>query len=172
MHTHTLIENKIEPRLRALVKIHVCPRIPQQRLYSSHIPSITERQMNPNSRNNRWIVVFSAKIVAIILILNLIITPILWLSENLQYIPIILTYESLFTLILGILQILSSYIYRENSLPSRWGGSRTGWFNFKKFAKMEAKERKKYRQEGQILFIIGLMFLLGIITAYSYLAFF
>ncbi len=117
-----------------------------------------------------WIAVFALKLVGGIIVLNLIISPILWLSGNLPFIPAILTYESFFITFLGVLQILSSYIYRENSIRSRWG-SRTGWLDFKKFAKMEAKERKKYRQEGQILFIIGLMFLSGIIAAYFYVTF-
>jgi len=112
---------------------------------------------------------FATKILGLILVLNLIILPILWALQLQQLFTIILIYEALFILFLGVLQILSSYIYRADSIHSRWGGARTGWFDFKKFAKLEPEKRKKYRQEGEIMVIIGLIFLVGIIVAHVYL---
>jgi len=40
-------------------------------------------------------------------------------------------------------------------------GSRTGWFNFEKFAKLKPEERMKYRQEGTIMIILGLTLLIA-----------
>jgi hypothetical protein len=74
---------------------------------------------------------------------------------------VVLTYEGFFVTFLGILQVLASYIYRENSPPYR-EGFRTGWFDFKKFAKLKPEERERYRQQGIIMVLIGLVFLVGI----------
>ncbi len=109
-----------------------------------------------------WIIVFVIKILGLFTILNLLILPILWILKTLYLFALILTYEALFIVIVGVLQILGSYIYRKNSIHSRWAGlgSRTGWFNFEKFAKLKPEERRKYRQEGAIMIILGLTLLI------------
>jgi|GEM_PF-2634620 len=109
-----------------------------------------------------WIIVFIIKILGLFTILNLLILPILWILKTLYLFALILTYEALFIIIVGVLQILGSYIYRKTSIHSPWAGlgSRTGWFNFEKFAKLKPEERMKYRQEGTIMIILGLTLLI------------
>lgn len=98
---------------------------------------------------------FVMKISGYIIAFNLIILLILWIFKILDLFTPILIYEALFILILGVFQILGSYIYRKNSIPY-WGGFRTGWFDFGKFAKLKPEERQRYRQEGTIMVVIGL----------------
>ena len=112
-----------------------------------------------------WVLAFVMKISGWIVVLNLIILPILWVLKILRLFTLILIYEALFISILGVCQILGSYIYRKNSIPYRIG-FRTGWFDFKKFSKLKPKERQRYRQEGIIMVMIGLVFLFGIIVAH------
>jgi len=108
-----------------------------------------------SNRNAHW-VSFVAKILGLIAVLSLIALCILWVFRTLYLFTLILTYEALFILIAGVFQILGSYIYREDSIPySR--GFRTGWIDFRKFAKLKPKERQRYRQEGTIMVIIGLI---------------
>ena len=94
------------------------------------------------------------KITGWIAVASLIILPILWILIFPHLFTLVLVYEALFTLTIGVLQILSSYIYRKNSIPYRWGG-RTGWFDSKRFAELKPKERQRYRQEGTITTVIG-----------------
>ncbi|MGD8505563.1 MAG: hypothetical protein PVF15_02740 [Candidatus Bathyarchaeota archaeon] len=108
---------------------------------------------------SHWTFRFVAKILGWILVLNLTVLPVLWFLNILNLFTLILIYEAILILIIGALQILSSYIYRKNSIPSRWGGARTGWFDYRKFAKLKPKERQRYRQEGKIIVIIGLTLL-------------
>ncbi len=123
------------------------------------------------NRNVQWMLKFVLKILICITVFNLAVLPILWVLEILYVFTIILVYEALFTLIIGVFQILTSYIYRENSIPFR-RGFRTGWFDFKKFAKLKSEERKRYRQEGIILVIVGLVFLFGIVFVHLYSLFY
>jgi len=48
-------------------------------------------------------------------------------------------------------------------------GFRTGWFDFRKFAKLKPKERQRYRQEGTIMVMIGLVLLVGITIAHFFI---
>lgn len=112
-----------------------------------------------------WVLRFVAKILGCTLVLNLTVLLILWFQRILSLFTLILVYEALFILIIGLLQILSSYIYRKNSFPSRYAG-RTGWFDFRKFAKLKPKERQRYRQEGKVMVIIGLVLLVIMIVTY------
>jgi len=41
-------------------------------------------------------------------------------------------------------------------------GFRTGWWDYKKFAKLTPEERNRYRKEGIIMIMIG--FILGLIA--------
>ena len=112
-------------------------------------------------RSVHWMLAFVMKVLGYIIALNLIILPILWILKILYLFTPILIYEGFFTAFIGVLQILGSFIYRENSIPYRWG-TRTGWFDFKKFAKLKPKERQRYRQEGTVMVIIGLI--LSVVT--------
>jgi len=89
--------------------------------------------------------VFATKILARIATLNFAVFLILWIIRILYILALVLIYEALFIVILGICQILGSYIYRKTSIHYRWAGmgARTGWFNFEKFAKLKPEERQK-----------------------------
>lgn len=114
-----------------------------------------------------WVLRFEAKILGWILVPNLIFLLVLWLMKILNLFTLILVYESLLILIIGTLQILGSFIYRKNSIQSRYGG-RTGWFDFRRFAELKPKQRQRYRQEGGIMVIIGLILLvLTMVTHFS-----
>jgi len=72
-----------------------------------------------------WVLRFAGKILGWLMVLNLTVLPLLWFLKILNLFTLILVYEALLISIIGILQILSSYIYRKNSIPSRYEG-RTG----------------------------------------------
>lgn len=114
-----------------------------------------------------WALRFTAKILGWTLVLNLTALLILWFLELLRLFALILVYEALLILIIGVLQVLSSFIYRKNSFPSHYAG-RTGWFDFRKFAKLKPEERQRYRQEGKIMVIVGFILLaLATVTHFS-----
>jgi len=112
-------------------------------------------------RNVHWTLAFVLKVTGYIVALNLIALPILWFLEILYLLALILIYEALFISIFGIVQILGSYIYREDSIPYRHG-FRLGWWDFRKFAELKPEERNRCRTEGKILIMLGL--LLGLTT--------
>jgi len=119
--------------------------------------------MRPTFRASyHWMLAFVTKILGLLVVLNLIVLPILWVLKILYLFTIVLAHEGFFTTFIGVLQILGSYIYRENSIPYR-GGFRTGWFDFRKLAKLKPEERQRYRQEGKIMVIIGLIICVAII---------
>jgi hypothetical protein len=100
---------------------------------------------------------FALRVLRWIALFSLVVLLVLSVFDSLYLFPLILVYEALLVLIMGILPILGSYIYRKNSFPSRYG--RTGWFDFKRFAKLTPKQRQRYRQEGKIMVIIGIILL-------------
>jgi hypothetical protein len=115
-----------------------------------------------------WMLAFAMKILEWIILLNLIVLPILWVFKILYIFTFVLIYEAIFILIIGVFQILGSRIYREDSIPYRMG-FRTGWFDFKKFSKLKQKERQRYRQEGIVMVVIGLVLLVGTLIAHFYI---
>ncbi len=130
--------------------------------------------MEPVSKSSSlWMLAFALKILACIGVLNIGAVLVLWILGVPSLLILILVYEGLFTAFLGVLQILSSLIYRENSVTQRsvraWGGARTAWFDFRRFAKLKTEERQKYRQEGAIMVLIGFMLLLVSIAAHFYM---
>jgi hypothetical protein len=110
-------------------------------------------------QNARWVLLFVLRILGYVLIFNVVVLPILWVFGVLYMATLVLTYEAVVLLILGALQVLATYVYRENSIPSRWGGSRTGWFDFKRFAELKPKQRQRYKAEGIIITTIGALLL-------------
>jgi len=100
--------------------------------------------------------------------MNLIVLPILWVFKILYIFTFILMYEALLILIIGVLQILGSRVYRADSIPYRMG-FRTGWFDFKRFSKLKPEERQRYRQEGIVMIVIGLVLFFGTVTAHFYI---
>lgn len=118
--------------------------------------------MKANAKLKRyWMIAFVLKALAWIAIPDLVALSVLWALGILNLLVLILVYESAFVLSLGTFQILSSHIYRDNGIPSRFA-SRTGWFDFRKFSKLKPEERLRYRQEGKILVVMGLGLLLGV----------
>jgi hypothetical protein len=111
---------------------------------------------------------FAIKISGLLVMLNSIVFPILWVLGTPFWFITVLAYEGFLVTSIGILQVLGSYIYRENSIPYR-GGFRTGWFDFRKFAKLKPEERERYRQEGIIMLLVGLLLLAGIAIVQFYL---
>ncbi len=108
---------------------------------------------------------FAIEILGLLLALNLMVLPILLILGILYLFTVVLAYEGVLVTFLGVLQVLSSHIYRENNTPYR-GGFRTRWFDFKKFAELKPEERKRFRQQGIIMVVIGLMLLIGIVIAH------
>ena len=119
-------------------------------------------------RNVHWILMFVLRILGCIITANLIILPILWILKILHLFSLILIYEGFFTIFIGVLQVLGSFIYRENSIPYRLG-FRTGWFDFRKFAKLKPEERQRYRQEGIIMAMIGFIPLITAIIVHFFI---
>lgn len=119
-----------------------------------------------SNRDVHWVLVFVVKILGYIIVLNLIVLPILWVLRILNLLTLVLIYEALFISITGVFQILSSYIYRENRFPP--SGVASGWFDFKRFAKLKPEERQRYRQEGKIMITVGLILLVAAITAHFF----
>jgi hypothetical protein len=111
---------------------------------------------------------FALKILGLLVGLNLIVLLGLWVLEISFLFITVLVYEGFFVTFMGVLQILGSYIYREESIPYR-RGFRTGWFDFKKFARLKPEERERFRQEGIIMVVIGLVFFVGIVIVHFYL---
>lgn len=123
---------------------------------------------------SHWMLAFVVKILGWMVVLNLIVLLILWVLKVLNLFTLILLYEALFILIVGVFQILGTHIYRRNSIPYHrgvfgWVGSRIGWFDYKRFAKLKPEERQRYRKEGIIMVIIGLVLLIGTIIAHFYI---
>jgi len=113
-----------------------------------------------------WTLWFLIKILGLLVVFNLVVLPILWGLQIPHLFVVVLTYEGLFVAFLGVLQILASYIYKEDREDSTYYRREFGteWFDFKKFAKSTPEERKRYRQEGIIMVIVGLGLLVGIVV--------
>ena len=121
-------------------------------------------------RDVDWMLAFVLKVIGYIVALNLIVLPILWFLEIFHLLTLILIYEALFISIIGVLQILGSYIYREDSIPYRHG-FRLGWWNYRKFAKLNPEERNRCRKEGKILVMFGLILGLTTIIIHAFFIF-
>jgi hypothetical protein len=110
---------------------------------------------------------FIMKALTCLAVANSLVLLVLWALQILSLFTLILVYEALFIIIIGISQILSSRIYRKDSVPYRYGG-RTAWWNFEKFANLTPEERQRYRQEGLIMIIIGLVLLSTVAVVHIY----
>lgn len=96
---------------------------------------------------------FVVRTVGYITVFDLVILLILSVVRMFNLFVVVLVYEAIFITIVGVFQILCTYIYREDRYPSSYVG--TGWFDFKKFAKLKPEDRQRYRQEGTAMIIIG-----------------
>ncbi len=116
------------------------------------------------SQNRPRKVMYALKCVVLLGIFNLVIFAFLWALQNVNMLLVILAYEALLILGYGVIQLLGSRIYKEDSVVYRHGG-RTAWWDFKRFAKLSPEEREKYRQEGLILAAIGAIMMIIVLVA-------
>ena len=107
---------------------------------------------------------FVVRTAGYITVFDLVILFILSVVRLLNLFVVVLVYEALFVTIVGVLQILCTYIYREDRYPSSYVG--TGWFDFRKFAKLKPEDRQRYRQEGTAMIIIGLVIWVALIIVH------
>jgi len=112
---------------------------------------------------------FLTKVLGLVMVLDLVVFLVLWVLGIANLFAVVLTYEGFFVTLLGVLQVLASYVYRvdrgetEESVVYRSGFSPV-WFDFRRFAKLTLEERKRYRQEGILMAIVGLGLLVGIVV--------
>ena len=120
-------------------------------------------------RNVRWIK-FVIKVFAYVTVINLFVLPILWISKILS--PVIFVYEGAFLVFVGGLQFLLSFIhYKEtyhSTINQRHPYPGSGWLDHRiVFKRLTTEERKRYRQEGIIMVMIGLiLWLIAIIVRF------
>ncbi len=69
--------------------------------------------------NSHWKLALALKILRWVVISNLAVLAILWILRLQNLFILILAYEAFFILIIGVLLILSTYVYRKDSIPSR-----------------------------------------------------
>jgi len=110
-------------------------------------------------RNVRWIK-FVIKVFGYVAVVNLFVLPILWISNILS--PVIFVYEGVFLVFVGGVQFLLSFIYyKENchsTINQRYPYPGSGSLDHRiVFKRLTTEERKRYRQEGKIMVMIGLI---------------
>lgn len=110
-------------------------------------------------RNVRWIK-FVVKVSGYVAIANLSVMPILWILNILS--PVVLVYEGVFLVFLGGVQWLLSLIYyRKNyhsAIDQTYPYPGPSMLDHKRiFKRLSPEERERYRQEGIIMVIIGLI---------------
>ena len=112
---------------------------------------------------------FLTKVLGLLVVLDLVVFAVLWVLGIANLFGVVLTYEGFFVTLLGVLQVLSSYIHREDrgeterSVVYRRQFSPV-WFDFRRFVKLAPEERKRYRQEGILMVIVGLGLLVGVVV--------
>jgi hypothetical protein len=107
---------------------------------------------------------YAIRCIVLLGVINLIISAFLWVLQSLGMLLLILAYEAVLILGYGIIQFLSSRIYKEDSVVYRYGG-RTAWWDFRRFARLSPEERERYRQEGLVLVAIGAIMMIMILVA-------
>jgi hypothetical protein len=108
-------------------------------------------------RNVRW-VKFVMKIFGYVAVVNLFVLPILWISN--LFSAVIFVYEGAFLVFVGGIQFLLSFIYYKknnySTIDQKYPYPGSGWLNHRiVFKRLTTEERKRYRQEGIIVVIIG-----------------
>ena len=126
--------------------------------------------MKSTSKVSRpWMFSFLTRVLGLVMVLDLVVFFVLWVFGIADLFGVVLTYEGFFVTLLGVLQVLSSYIHREDrgeteeSVVYRKMFSPV-WFDFRRFAKLTPEERKRYRQEGILMVIVGLGLLVGVVV--------
>lgn len=123
-------------------------------------------------RNVRWFK-FVMKIFGYVAVVNLFVLPILWISKILS--AVIFVYEGAFLVFVGGVQFLLSLIYYKknhySTIDQRYPYPGSGWLDHRiVFKRLTTEERKRYRQEGIIVVIIGFaLWLTAAITHFFHL---
>jgi len=118
-------------------------------------------------RNVHWIK-FMMKIFGYVAVVNLFVLPILWISNILS--TVIFVYEGAFLVFVGGVQFLLSFIHYKKSyystIDQRYPYPGSGWLDHRiVFKRLTPEERKRYRQEGIIMVMIGsVLWLIAIIA--------
>ena len=108
------------------------------------------------------------KVFGYVAVVNLFVLPILWISNILS--AVIFVYEGAFLVFVGGVQfLLSSIYYKKNcylTIDQRYPYPGSGWLDHRiVFKRLTPEERKRYRKEGIIMVIIGLiLWLIAIIV--------
>ena len=105
---------------------------------------------------------FSAEVLVCVSAVNLSILPVLWLFNTLPTLILVIAYEGAILAIVGGIQLLLSFVhYKSNSdrtVDQRYPYPGSGWLDHKiLFGRLNPKARKRYRQEGKIMIILGLI---------------
>ncbi len=118
-------------------------------------------------RNVGWIK-FVMKVFGYVAVVNLFVLPVLWISNILS--AVIFVYEGLVLVFIGGVQLLVSFVYYkkkyDSTIDQRYPYSGPAWLDQRiLFKRLAPEERKRYRQEGIIMVMIGFMlWLTAIIT--------
>jgi len=122
-------------------------------------------------RNVNWIK-FVMKVFGYIAVVNLFVLPILWISNILS--AVIFVYEGAFLLFVGGAQLLLSLVYyRKNyhsTVNQRYPYAGSAWLDHRiLFKRLTPEERKRYRQEGAIMVMIGFILWLIALLAHFFI---
>jgi hypothetical protein len=110
---------------------------------------------------------FLTRVLGLVMVLDLVFLFVLWVLGVAYLFSVVLTYEGFFVIFLGVLQVLASYIFRGDRGETEervayYSPYSPVWFDFRRFAKLTLEERKRYRQEGILMVIVGLVLLVGV----------
>lgn len=110
-------------------------------------------------RNVRWIR-FTMKVLGYVAVVNLFVLPILWISNILS--AVIFVYEGALLVFVGGVQLLLSFVYHkknyDSTIDQRYPYPGAGMLDLRiLFKRLTPEERKRYRQEGIIIVVIGLV---------------
>ena len=122
-------------------------------------------------RNLHWIR-FVIKVFGYVAVVNLFVLPILWVSNILS--ALVFVYEGTVLLFVGGVQFLLSFVYyRRNcdaTIDQRYPYPGSGWFDHRiLFKRLKPEERKRYRQEGIIMIMIGFILWLTAIIVHFFI---
>jgi hypothetical protein len=126
--------------------------------------------MKSTSKVSRpWMSSFLNRVLGLVMVLDLVVFAVLWVLGIAYLFAVVLTYEGFFVTFLGVLQTLASYVYKEDRGETEEraiyrSGFSPVWFDFRRFTKLTPEERKRYRQEGILMVIVGLGLLVGVVV--------